>query len=317
MKIKPLLILLLFSLTSNRTFPQRHFSNEFGFRSDNDAYLFYGQDQYYTNGLFITWRHAMKLDTLSSKLEKKILEVEVGQKMYNPTRGDISDINRIDRPFAGYLYSGGALNLFYKNEKSLKLSAQIGVLGPASFGEETQRFLHKTVGFYPIEGWEFQVKNEIALNASVEYNSIMLRTADKKSDITFSSYVNIGNTYTSAGAGMLFRSGNLNQLYNSSSLNSVIGNSTDLFTQKELFFYAKPMLSFIAYDGSIEGGLFRKDKGPVTFKTKPVVLSSELGLMYAKDRFTAAYFLTFKSKEVVSPAKQHQYGTFNLYYRFN
>src|SRR5690606_549935 len=92
------------------------FKNEFGFRTDNDAYLAYGQDRYYTNGLFIWFRRATDQRKLNEKLDKVVWEVEAGQKMYNAQSGHITDISYVDRPFAAYLYAGGSLNLLFKSE---------------------------------------------------------------------------------------------------------------------------------------------------------------------------------------------------------
>lgn len=38
----------------------QEYKNEFGFKSDNDAYLWVGQDRYYTNGLFVYFRRPQK-----------------------------------------------------------------------------------------------------------------------------------------------------------------------------------------------------------------------------------------------------------------
>jgi lipid A 3-O-deacylase len=130
------------------------FKNEFGFSSDNDSYLLQGSDKYYTNGLFINFRHALDQQKLREKLEKKTYEIAVGQKMYNPYSGSAPDPAKQDRPFAGYLYAEGAMNWFYKNESILKAGVQIGVTGPASLAEKGQELLHNTVGFYKLEGWD-------------------------------------------------------------------------------------------------------------------------------------------------------------------
>jgi hypothetical protein len=73
----------------------------------------------------------------------------------------------------------------------------------------------------------------------------------------------------------------------------------------------------VAYDATVEGGLFREDKGPVTFDVKPLVFSQQIGGMYSKNRWTIDFSLVFKSTEIKSQAKAHQYGSAALYYRFN
>lgn len=295
------------------------FKNEFGFRSDNDAYLAYGQDRYYTNGLFIYFRRAVDQSKLPEKLNKIIWEAEAGQKMYNPQSGNITDIDYVDRPFAAYLYAGGSINFLFNSENSLKITVQAGTIGPDARGKEAQELLHSIVGFYEIKGWEWEVNNEAAFNSTINYKNLLFRTGSGRLDLSLDSYLNIGNTYAGAGAGLMFRTGDLNQLFHSASTESVVSNnsrSTDL-TEREFFFYAKPILHYVGYDATIQGGLFREDKGPVVFDAKPLVFSQQAGLMYSKNRWTADFSLTFKSREVKSVAKPHQYGSAALYYRFN
>ena len=294
------------------------FKNEFGFSSDNDSYLFQGSDKYYTNGLFINFRHASDQQQLSEKLEKKIYEIAVGQKMYNPYSGSAPDPAKQDRPFAGYLYAEGAMNWFYKKESILKTSVQIGVTGPASLAEKGQELLHNTVGFYKLEGWDYQIREEMQVNLSAKYTLLLHRFDNKAADFSFEGYANAGTTFSGAGAGILFRAGRINQLFNSGYTNSMIGNNskTKAFANSELFFYAKPQLNFVAYDATIQGSMFN-DKSPVTFGVKPVVFAQQLGFNYSSQRFTFDFGMLFKTKEVKSSAKAHQYGTISLFYRFN
>lgn len=306
-------VLILFAFSG---FAQS-FKNEFGFKSDNDAYLFYGQDRYYTNGLFIYFRHAIDEQKLE-KLEKLTYEISAGQKMYNPVSGFRPDPATQDRPFAGYLYAGGNVSLFYKNESVLKAGVELGTVGPNALGKDAQQLLHDIVGFYEIDGWQYQIKNELAINLNAQYTQLLHRSAAKTVDFSFDGYANLGTTYSGAGAGILFRAGSINQLFNSASTNSVIGNNAkkESLTKNELFFYAKPQLNFVAYDATVQGSLFNNDS-PVTFGTKPVVFAQQLGFNYSTRRFTFDYSILFKSKEVKSVAKAHQYGAISMFYRFN
>jgi hypothetical protein len=76
------------------------------------------------------------------------------------------------------------------------------------------------------------------------------------------------------------------------------------------------MLNVVVYDATIAGGIFNNDKGPVTFNAKPLILSQELGLAYAKKRWTIDFSLIFRTKETKTMFYAHQYGSFDLYYRF-
>ncbi|WP_026898652.1 lipid A deacylase LpxR family protein [Daejeonella oryzae] len=295
------------------------YKSEFGFRSDNDAYLAYGQDRYYTNGLFITFRHATDQRKLNKTVNKLIWEAEAGQKMYNPQSGYIPDVKFVDRPFAAYLYAGGSLNWHYNSENALKVSLQAGTIGPSALGQDAQTLLHDIAGFYTIEGWETQVKDEFGLNAKIQFDKFLHRSKSNTVDFSVNTFANIGNTFSGIGTGILFRAGIINPFYNSAISNSRLSNNSasKVAEEKESFFYAKPVLQYVAYDATTEGGLFTDDKGPITFDVKPLVFSQQLGYMFSKNRFTADFSLIFKSREIKSEAKAHQYGSIALYYKFN
>ncbi|WP_316793865.1 lipid A deacylase LpxR family protein [Pedobacter frigoris] len=317
MSCKHTLIFIGFLLSSSVAFSQSY-KNEFGFKSDNDSYLAQGSDRYYTNGLFIYFRRAVDQEKLNTGLEKKIYELSAGQKMYNPYSGYAPDPDKQDRPFAGYLYAGGSLSWFKKNESILKLSGELGTTGPNSLAEDGQELLHNTVGFYELDGWQYQIKNEVAINLSAQYTKLLHRSSNNATDFSFEGYANVGTTFNAAGAGILFRAGGLNQLFNSAYTNSVIGNkaNTKTLVKREVFFYAKPQLNFIAYDATVQGSLFN-DNSPVTFGVKPIVFAQQIGFNYSSQRFTFDFGMLFKTKEIKSAAKAHQYGTISMFYRFN
>jgi lipid A 3-O-deacylase len=315
MRLKFLCIVLL-GLYGVNTFAQEY-KNELSLKSDNDAYLFVSQDRYYTNGLFINFRHAINQEKLGKRLEKLIYEISLGQKMYNPISGYSPLPQKQDRPFAGYLYAGTAVNLFYKKERVLKIAAEFGTVGPDALGEDAQKLLHDTFGFYEIDGWQYQIRNELAVNLSVQYTQLLHRSGSKNVDFSLDSYINAGTTFSGAGTGILFRTGRINQLFNSSHTNSIISNKakTEKLNKKESYFYAKPQINFIAYDATIQGSMFKNDS-PITYDVKKFVFAQQIGFDYSTPRFTFDYSLIFKSREVESLAKAHQYGIISLAYRF-
>lgn len=287
---------------------------------DNDYYIAFNQDRYYTDGTFAYFRHALKQEKLNPKVEKNIIDFEIGQKIYNPYWSHVPDVKMQDRPFAGYLYASAAMGWFFKNESILKVSTQLGILGPSSFAKEVQTGFHKFIkSYYTVEGWDHQIKDEVALNFDLSYQRLFYHTPNRIVDVSGSSSVLIGNTFSGANAGLLFRFGNINPFYESSYANSRIKNKqgdhrkTDL----ELFLFTKPQLNFAAYDATIQGGLFRSDKGPVTFGINHWVYSQQIGVNFAWKRLSSKYIVTLKTKEVESSAKAYQYGSLIFAYHFN
>lgn len=306
--------LLAAVLTTNG---QTH-SSEIGLQTDNDSYLFQGSDRYYTDGIFLFYRHALKTANNAS-LQNKVLGFELGQKIYNPQTGNIPSANTVDRPFAGYLYAGASLNLLYKNESNLKLGAQIGMIGPAAGGEGTQKFIHNTFGFYPINGWKYQIQNAFQLNLSAEYNRLLTR--DDGFDISLSAYGNLGTGFTGAGAGPLFRLGKLGQLFNSISTQSTaIAKENAKESKGEFFLHYKPQFNYVAYDATIEGGLFSKQQAgsrEVTRVPNRAIFSNQVGVSFVSKRWVIDYTATFPTSVVKPQHYSQQWASVTLLYRFN
>jgi lipid A 3-O-deacylase len=315
------LLFFICLLGASTAFAQTH-RNEFGLQTDNDSYLLNGSDRYYTNGLFFYYRHALTVKKSdSSALQNKILGFELGQKIFNPQSGAIPAAAYVDRPFAGYLYVASTLNWLYKNESNIKLTAQLGVVGPASLAQAAQQFVHTILGSYKIAGWQYQIKNDPELNFSFEYNKLLTRSGS--ADISLSTYANLGTGFTGVGAGPLFRLGNFNQLFNSESTQStaIAANHVAPLHANELFVYYKPQINLVGYDATIQGGLFQThdyfSDGEVTGTIQPIIFSQQVGAVYTTSRWVYDLSVTFHTKDTKEMVQSHKWGSFTVLYRFN
>ncbi|WP_295720879.1 lipid A deacylase LpxR family protein [Mucilaginibacter sp.] len=315
--LKKLFITLVCLLGSIGVFAQTR-GHEFGIQSDNDSYLGQGSDRYYTNGIYFYYRQALKTGD-GSNLQNKVLGIELGQKMFNAQSGYVRDANDVDRPFAAYSYLGTTLNLLYKNESTLKLGAQLGLVGPAAGGEPVQKLIHNTFGFYTLNGWQYQIKNDVELNLSAEYNKLLARAS--WIDLSLASYANLGTGFTGAGAGPLIRLGNFNQLFNSVSTQSTVSatEQTGLLHKHEIFFYYKPQANAVVYDATIQGGLFSNNNSNSQEITKPknsFVFSQQVGVAFSTSRFTFDVAAIFHTREVKTMHQSHQWAAVTGVYRF-
>ncbi len=320
MKLKYIFTALCALVYGSTAFAQTH-ANEFGFQSDNDSFLAQGSDRYYTNGLFVFYRHGQHIaDADTTRFKNKVLGIELGQKIFNPRSGATPVRGDVDRPFAGYLYAGANMNYLFANESNLKLGVQVGMVGPAALGRQAQQVIHNTFGFYELEGWQYQVRNNFQLNLLGEYNRLLARGTD--ADISLNTYANLGTGFTGASAGFLVRIGNFNQLFNSVSTQSTAirqRNFTPLH-KNELFFYLKPLLRYVAYDATIDGGLFAKDDPDgleVTSSSKPIVFSQQFGVNYGGTRWIFDLSATLQTKDTKGMLRAHQWGSASILYRFN
>jgi len=318
--------LVLCFVCCTEAFAQSH-RNEIGIETDDDSYLGQGSDRYYTAGTYIYFRHGLDLNG-STKLQNKVLGFEIGQKLYTPQSGSINpmdvsngdDPRFIDRPFAAYLYAGATLNLLYKDESNLKLSAQVGIVGPGAYGRQTQQTIHKWFGLYHPAGWEYQLDNNAELNLSAEYNRLLAR--DDWADISLASYANLGNGFTGAGIGPMLRIGAFNQLFNSESTQSTAIKAQNFkpLHDHEFFFYYKPQINAVVYDATIQGSLFGTKSAAsmeVTSQPERFILSNQLGAAYSGKRFVIDVAAVFHSKDTKEMVRSEQWGNVTVLYRFH
>jgi hypothetical protein len=294
------------------------YKNQIGFRSDNDAYLGIRLDRYYTNGIDFYFIHALQNqpNNDSSKVFNKIWGANIGQKLFNAHSGKTSVIERVDRPITGYLYGSAYLQILKKNETVYKAELQLGTIGPNALGKQTQEFIHNTLGFYKIDGWQFQLNNAFGVN--LDYQKLIYRTKNKKSDFSLPLKLRFGNTFTGFNTAILFRTGRINTLYNSTATQSNVRNSTitTSVNNNEFYFFLKPSLSIVLYDATIQGGLFIANKGPVFYKPIPLVFTQEVGAVYAHKHYTFNASFIYKSREVNSNATTHRYASVGVGYGF-
>lgn len=317
-KFKLFVTALLLSTSAGQLYAQNR-TQEFGFQSDNDSFLAQGSDRYYTNGLFIFYRRGM--DFKNSKLANKVLGIEIGQKLYNAQSGSVPDATYVDRPFAGYLYAGVNVNYLFRNESNFKIALQAGVVGPSAKGEAVQKVIHNTFGFYELNGWQYQIRNNAQLNLSAEYNKLLLRK--QWFDLTASVYGNAGTGFNGAGIGPLLRFGNFNQLFNSVSTQSTATrNSIAPLHKKEVFLHYKPTFNYVGYDATVQGTIFSKTNdeptNEITSTPKRTVFSNQVGLTYGGTRWIFDATATFNTKEVKTQVfNTHQWGSVTIMYRFS
>lgn len=165
--------LVLFLGTFSVLYSQKKLRKEFSIKTDNDLYISYSKDRYYTSGVFLSYRALGKNTT--KRLEKKILEWEIGHQMYTPFRAVVTDISMHDRPFASYLYGSFGIQRVYTNNQILNTSIQIGMIGPAAFGKELQDAIHDIYNFDKAVGWKHQIKNAFGLNLQASYQKLIVK----------------------------------------------------------------------------------------------------------------------------------------------
>ena len=289
---------------------------EIGIISDNDLYTSSVYDKYYTNGLEFFYRYLSQ--NSNEKIQKKITEFRFGQYVYNPQTRNADDVNRNDRPFAGYFFVEAGRNLFYKSEDVLKTNLQLGYLGPNAFGEETQRAFHDIFGYKRVYGWQNQIKNALAIQANMVYSKKMLSAISCSSvDFHALSEVNVGTIWNGATVGVLARIAlkKLQPIYDSNLHGAAINSEANAYrNQSEFYFYINPNLNYQFYDATIQGSMFN-DNSPVTYDLVPFRFQGEAGFKFRKNHWNLSYSFLYRGKEIDNRAnKNYFYGSIVLGY---
>jgi hypothetical protein len=171
----------------------------------------------YTNGLFVARfqvANSASIDApmltqplswlLNDNFELAFNEHSIGQMMITPT--DISQPvpNPNDVPYAGLLiYRAG--HVVINDNIADMVRTTIGVLGPASLAENSQKFIHKVVGATEPKGWDYQLKNEPV--AAVYRARAWRYPLSHMSDVVLLGQAQGGNLESGIGAGAVIRFG--------------------------------------------------------------------------------------------------------------
>ncbi|MEO8819834.1 MAG: lipid A deacylase LpxR family protein [Ginsengibacter sp.] len=295
------------------------YSQQLSITTENDYYLFQGKDAYYTNGIILNYSRIHH--TGNTKFIKQIDQYEIGQKLYTAFSRKIYHPEQIDRPIAGYLYAKFSRSDFMINNRLFQWGVSLGTIGKASLGEQMQDGFHKLIHVNPsIWGWiwNYQVRTEPGVNLHALYAKGLVGAKTTFFQLTPVTNVTLGTSFTNISQGIFFQFGKLKLASESAYWNAALEeNRADEIKGSELFFYYSPDLKYQLYDATIQGGLFRKDKGPIISTVKPFVFTQQLGALYSFDRYTLRLGVVFETRDASSQRFNHTYGSIQGRYRFH
>jgi lipid A 3-O-deacylase len=294
----------------------RAYTKEISVITDNDNYLIQKRDGYYTNGFYFSFQHLVQ--PKDPRTQKATMRYELGQMIFNPYKYSITDPENMDRPFAGYLYLKATRSRFFAKGNNLQYGLAVGVIGPASRAEQVQKSYHNLINIYEVRGWGYQLKNEAGLNLYAQYTHPISAPPGQGQivDLHAVARANLGNTFTNATAGLLFRIGPMERSSQSVLWNSRLHSSTPGYIRRsELFLFFQPEIMVQGYNATLQGGLFRNDKGPVIATLQPVLYQQKLGIAYAKGRFSVVVADVHRTREAKHMRRKENYGSIQVSYR--
>lgn len=323
------------------------------FYLDND--LFSGEDQDYTNGARLSWISENRpafgylparqvLEKLSgadeaSSMIRRISGFERGdmergnvvvnyglsvtQLMFTPADFE-SPVQPVgERRYAGWL--GLGFSLHAKNERVLNSAELIlGTVGPRSYAEEAQDFIHDIRGIPEFQGWDDQIPNEFTLDLSLIQKRRLRFLERPERNFSVDGFTEwgarLGSFRTLAHAGGFFRFGfHLPADFTDPRISataysqSLFENSRPTDSDWSLYGLVGAGAAAVLFDATLDGPLFKNFDTGNTRETWVGETYLGFGLRWKSLEFS--YVHTFRSEEYAEQSGGSEFGSLALLLR--
>ncbi|MDO6801571.1 DUF2219 family protein [Wenyingzhuangia sp. 1_MG-2023] len=307
----------LFILLNTQASQAQKTNQEFGFITDNDLYVSFFLDKYYTNGLELFYQFSTPMNY--GNFTKKIRTIRVGQKMYNPYSSDVEYIYNQDRPYAGYLYANYTEN-FINARHILSIGVETGVTGDKSLAREAQNFIHQ---FYKIDesnGWDTQVKQKYSFGLHASYIKNLWYKSEQKTQISWINKAVFNSIFStiSSGLGIKF---NLNKnnaiapIDNTTFYNTALQNKDENWV-RECYFGIKSLIVYQLQDYTVTGEL-NNNYSQKSFDILPWVWTNDFGIYWNLKQWNLSYHQIFQTSNVKNlKSNWIRYGSIEVSYKF-
>ena len=277
----------------------------FRFHYEND--YFTATDYYYTQGINLEFVNPILkknpliklLIRFKDKPTKYGLSIE--QNGYTPTSISRDDILYGDRPFAANLM----LKTFTIGVDSVKISRlstdlSVGIIGQSAYGEEQQRGIHEALKNIVPHGWQHQIRNDFIVNYGIKYEKQVFQYRNRMF-LSTNAQINVGTLSDKIAVGFT----------------TVIGKRDNpfhyitKFNRKnfEFYVYNQCLVSAVAYDATLQGGLFNRNS-PYVIEAKDVsrlTVQDNFGVVLRFKKLYLQYDQAIMTKEF-STGKFHRWG---------
>ncbi len=288
---------------------------------ENDVFVH--NDEGYTSGVALIWVPHTTPDWASRfahffpwipEQGRVRVGYAFGQSIFTPSDVTVQDPPHDDRPYAGWLY--GTLGLGIETGRRLdQLALTLGVVGPASGAEQSQKLLHEIVPSRKPRGWDTQLENEPGIGLAYQRSWRKVAAVDFAEielDLTPHLGATLGNVFTYANAGLTLRFGQQLPLdfgpprAQPSLPNQGFFTSTGEFAW---YLYAGVEGRAVAYNVFLDGNTFRQSR---SVDKEPLVGDLQSGLILAWSRVRLNFAYVLRSLEFDAQRRKTQFGAVNL-----
>lgn len=273
------------NVSSNRYF-RIHYENDY----------FSTTDIYYTQGINLEYVNPTIGNFFTSKLlvRSASKEVKFGIALehegFTPTSISHPEILVGDRPFASCLFLR-TFSITNDSARRVRISSSFsaGAIGPIAHGQEMQETIHRWINDDQPQGWENQIQNDLILNYELEYERRLFASPDYFS-LMGKIGARVGTLNTKAFTGVILMAG----LFDDSFL-----YFSKQKRKNQVYFYAEPLMNLVAYDATLQGGVFNKSS-PYTIPSNEItrlVFQGNVGIVFKIKGLQLEYFQSYLTKE--------------------
>ncbi|WP_261817141.1 lipid A deacylase LpxR family protein [Vibrio gallicus] len=324
---RPLFILSL--LFTAPTFAQ---NSSIYFGIDNDSIVTTDQD--YTNGVFISYTNDFDIshDSIFNALPGTDFDaspngdtlhrfnIELGQKMWTPKDIENPDPVPGERPYAGLLYLSSTLYAI-KPDSINSYSLMFGTMGPNSYAEQGQKFVHSIIKSDDPQGWDNQISNQVVLNLNYQRNDKWYESSVSGStthELSTQGRIMAGNFRSELAGGAMWRWGsNLGSSFGSAKVNNESSIDPGLIIRSKSGWYLYSGLEgrFRFNDITIEGD--RPDDGITASEVEHLQATVTAGVLGYYRGWGASLAVSTKTRDYrEDPRSFHTNGSLALFWLF-
>jgi hypothetical protein len=278
-------------------------------------------DRHYTDGLKTSFTHEPNTKWLRdfgrwNDFGKNDANVNTaigyffGQNMFTPDHADKPEKRtHEDQAFAGWLY-GGAFAQRATQDQMEHFEISLGIIGPASLADRTQRFIHKSLRIEVPKGWEDQLADEFAADFTWFKRQqikgpLLRRTPDFDTQVEYG--FTAGTVHRNATLGLIARLGkNLPNDFGPGRLEAPACAAGAIARNRSYFYiFGRAGAKFVQFDRLLTG-----------LDERTVVGQFQAGVVWRRNSFQISYSQTFLTREYREQPEADAYGALNLTWYF-
>ncbi len=291
-----------------------------------------GTDRHYTHGTRISYLSSEEVPEwlyrgagyvpVFSRQGRLRTSYAVGQSIFTPEDITRSDLIPEERPYAGWTYAAVGLVSDHRvrdgalqSNRLDSLELNIGVVGPNSFTEQTQKEVHRIIGSPQPRGWRHQLRNEPGIMLVYERQwqaQYLFEPWGLGIDVTPHVGGTLGNVLTSLCTGVTLRFGrDLPSDYGPPSIRPSLPGSGFFHPNQDFgwYLFAGTSGRLVLHSIFLDGNTFRDSH---SVDREDWVGDVQVGLVLTWDRFRLSFSNIFRSDEFKGQNKSSEFGAVTL-----